>query len=154
MPLYGSIDSLLAYAPPPISAYVADHQPTPRRQAAAFTSLMQEKVRSLSSILADIEHEAGQRQSLSADIIQQIYEHYTYLKSKLFELYIFPITGNRALESRRSALEKQLDALKQEDRRERVLCWQDVAALRREFRTWFKQHADLVQRVKLVLNGQ
>ena len=138
MPQYGSIESLLAYAPPARSAYVADHQSAPRRQAPAFVSLMQEKVRSLSSILADIEQEARHRQSVSADVIHRIYEHYTYLKAKLFELYIFPITSNRALESRRSALEKQLDALKQEDRRERVLCWQDVAKLRREFRTWLK----------------
>lgn len=149
MPQYGTIDSLLAYAPR--STYVADQETTPPRQRASIEAFLAEKVRSLSSILEDIEWEARQRQRLSLGVLHQIYLHYTYIKAKLFELYIFPVAGNRAIEMRRSSLEKQLDALNVERRQEQVLCRQDVARLRQEFRNWFKQHADLVQRVQLVL---
>lgn len=90
------------------------------------------------------------RLALSENVIYRIYQHYCYLKSKLFDLYLFPVNGNRAVEQRRSGLEKQLDFLKQEKRQEQVQCWQDVAVLRVESRQWAKQHGDLLLRVRLV----
>ncbi|MDA2925106.1 hypothetical protein MYX65_10750 [Acidobacteria bacterium AH-259-L09] len=111
---------------------------------------MEEKVRSLAENLEQIEKEIRKRQQLSKNLIYQIYEHYCLLKSKLLGLYFWEPGANPSIEVRRSALEKQLDTLKQEVRKEQTQCWQDLSNLKKEFRNWFKQYCDLVQRVKLI----
>jgi len=92
--------------------------------------------------------------TLSQYVLYRIGQHYCYLKSKLFELYRFPMGGSRAIEQRRSGLEKQLDALNQEMRGEMVTCWQDVAKLRAELRQWWKQYEEARQRTAIVLGGR
>ena len=87
-------------------------------------------------------------------MIYRIYQHYCYLKCKLFELYTWELGRSRNVEKRRSSLEQQLDALKQEKRQEQVHCWQDIARLRTELRTWFKQYRDLMQRVRMISSGK
>ena len=47
-------------------------------------------------------------------------------------------------------LERRLEALSGESRHERTRCWQDTARLTKEFRTWFKQYQDLVQRSRIL----
>ena len=94
------------------------------------------------------------RKALFVKVVLDIYKQYSYLKTKLFELYYWRIGLSRSVEGRRSALEQQLDALNLEKRNPQVLCWQDVAQLRRELRTWFKQYRDLVQRVRIISPGR
>jgi hypothetical protein len=91
------------------------------------------------------------RSELSFHVIYRIYQHYCYLKTKLFELYPLELGKSRAVEGRRSQLETQLDMLKQEKRKEQIQCWQDKEALKKEWRQWFKQYCDLVQRAKIIL---
>ena len=150
MPFYGTLESLLEYSPS-LGYFALQDSDASDEKEASLEDLLQEKVHSLSDILAQIQKDIQSRSALFENIVYRIYQHYCYLKGKLFELYIFPINGNRAIEGRRSNLEKQLDALLQEKRKEQVQCWQDIAALKKEFRVWFKQHRDLTQRVKLVL---
>ena len=121
-----------------------------QKVTTSLDDILLERLACLGGILKGIDEEARQRANLSGNIIHLIYQHYCYLKSKLHWLKLWPLSSDRAIESRRSALEKQLDALKQEKRQEQVLCWQDAAALRKEFRMWLKQYSDLMQRVKLV----
>lgn len=73
-----------------------------------------------------------------------------YVKTKLYELDSWPVGVNRSIESRRCRLEAQLDSLNRETHEGRVQLWQDVEELRREWRTWFKQYLDLVQRSRIV----
>lgn len=112
---------------------------------------MQEKVSCFANILIQVNQDIQKRNGLSETVIKKIYEHYSYLKSKLFEMYLWPVGGNRAIETRRSGLEQQLNDLNQQTREEKIKAWNDVAILKKEFRTWFKQYSDLKQRVKLVL---
>lgn len=152
MPFYGTLESLLEYSP--ASDYFALQSAEARdEKGLSLEDLLQDKVRSLSHILKEIQGDIKSRATLFENIVYRIYQHYCYLKAKLFELYIFPINGNRAIEGRRGSLEKQLDSLKQEKRKEQVQCWQDIVALKKEFRTWLKQYKDLASRVRLVLSG-
>lgn len=136
----------MRYAPEPPDK-VASQQPA----APGLEDFLEEKVEGLGSILGEITTEAANRETLSSSIITLIYEHYLYVKNKLHELTHIALGTNRSVESRRSALERQLDAFKEEARRERVQCWQDIAGLKRELRTWLKQYLDIAQRVRLIL---
>lgn len=152
MPSYGSLDSLLLYRP----ARTLHHptgSSTNGEQDSALEGLLEEKVRCLSDILQDIERDIKSRATLTSYVLYLISQHYCYLKSKLFELYTWQIGSNRSIENRRGRLEQQLDTLNQEKRQELVSTWQDIAALKKEFRTWFKQYTDLAQRVRLLLPG-
>ena len=73
------------------------------------------------------------------------------MKTKLFEVYSWELGKVRNVEQRCSGLEKQLDELNKQKRQEQVECWRDIAELKTEFRTFFKQYCDLIQRVRLVL---
>ncbi|MBI4127694.1 MAG: hypothetical protein HY459_01345 [Parcubacteria group bacterium] len=113
-------------------------------------NLFKDKFHCLSDILSSIEQEANSRRRLSEVLLVEIQSQYCYLKTKLFELYERGLGVNRNLDSRRSRLEIQLDKLNEESREERVRAWQDVENLSKEWRTWFKQYCDLVQRLKIV----
>jgi len=63
------------------------------------------------------------------------------------------IGRNRSVELRRTRIEQQLNQLLQEKRMEQGRCFRDIALLNKELRNWFKEYANLTQRVKLVLNS-
>ena len=149
MPRYDILESILSYVPVSDTEY--GDIPDSDDGRATLEDLVLGKVRCLGQIMAEIDEDTRKRTSLSEDVIFRIYQHYLYIKAKLMELYVWPFSGNRAIESRRSALEKQLDALKQEKRKEQVECWKDIAKLRQEARTWFKQYVDLSLRARVVL---
>jgi hypothetical protein len=152
MEFYGSIDSLLEYSLKGFPAYFAHQTVQPKKeQSDSLEYLLQEKVDSLSEILAQIDRDIKSRNDLSKDVIGQIDHDYRYIKTKYFELEQWMFGHNKWAEQRRSALEKELDALNKEKRQEEVQCWQDIAQLTREFRDWFKQYCDLMQRIKIVI---
>lgn len=112
--------------------------------------LFADKVSCLVDILASIDSDASARLKLSASVLVEIERQYCYLKTKLYELDTWGLGVNRNVDSRRSKLEMQLDKLNQETRQERVQAWQNVEDLRKEWRIWFKQYCDLVQRLRIV----
>lgn len=125
--------------------------PSKDQQAvSSIDSLLMEKVESLASILGDINEKITERHSVSANVSGLIDQHYLYVKFKLLEMNHWPLNGVKAIELRRSNLEKQLDTLLNEQRREQVLCFQDIADLKREFWKWFKEYCDVAQRMRIV----
>ncbi len=152
MPFYGTLEAILEYAPKSPS-YIEKHLTREPRKADGLETILSEKTESLRAILVDIERDIGSRAALSQKVIWQISQHYCYTKTKLMELYLWPLSANRAIEQRRGMLEMQLDALDQEQRKEQVQAWPDIAALKTEFRTWFKQYCDMAQRVRMILSG-
>lgn len=91
---------------------------------------------------------------LSRLVLGDIEKDYCYLKTKLFELYTWQTGSSRTVESRRLGIERLLGDLNQKSRDEQVECWRNIAELKREFRNWFKQYKDLLQRVGLVLGAK
>lgn len=140
------LEGLLRYAPEP-----TDKAASQRPSAPGLEDFLEDKVEGLGSILNDIKKETTNRETLSKNVISLIYQHYLYVKSKLHELYHIAVGHSRAIEGRRTALERQLDTFKEEARKERILCWQDIAALNKELRAWLKQYLDIEQRVRLIL---
>lgn len=139
---------LLKYAPVPTTN---NQHKSHESKTASLEDLLASKVQSLSAILAHVQKSIVHRKALSERVLAQIDQHYLYLKTKLFEVDSWPVGGVRAIEQRRGSLEKQLDTLNQEGRKEQVQCWQDTANLETELRRWFKEYADLAGRVRLVL---
>lgn len=148
MTFYGRLDSLITYAMPP-----AQEAPTrpPGSRMESLEALLLAKVRSLSDILRNVEHDIRSRQQLSYFVLAHIDTYYCYLKSKLLDLYKWPVGRYRSIEQRRLGIESLLERLHQEKRGELTQCWQDIARLRSEFRTWLKQYSDLTQRASLLL---
>jgi hypothetical protein len=152
---YGSLESLVEYSPNQLNSYYPrpdNRSDIPERDA--LDDLLQEKVASLSDTLAQIERDIKSRQHLSQQLLADISQHYSYLKTKLYDLDNWQFGRNRSVETRRSKLETQLDTLNQETRQEQLQCWRDTAQLTKEFRDWFKQYRDLLQRVNIILSDR
>lgn len=148
---YGSVDDTIRYLinRRPIELALA-RSPAKNAGSVSIDQILNDRVESLATILADIQGTIDKRGDLSADVIKRIYAHYFYVKKYLFEITHWPLSGNRAIEQRRSQLESKLDTLLNEKRREQVLCFQDVANLKRDFWKWFKEYSDLMQRARFV----
>lgn len=120
-------------------------------QASSLESLLQEKAKCLASILEDILRDIAGREELSQAVLSDLEVHASRVKSLLLQTELsvdhrrWPYTTTR-----RQALEKQLDTLKEEKRRERVQAWQDKQKLKEEFRRWWKQYQDQKQRTRLL----
>ena len=128
-------------------------KPLASKPANTIERFLNDKVECLATILRDIQHKIDKRYVLSCDVIKLIDQHYGYIKTKFFELRQWPLSGDRAIEQRRSGLEGTLDTLLNEKRREQVQCWQDVADLKKDFWKWFKDYCDVSQRAQMVLSG-
>lgn len=148
MSFYGTIDALFAYAMPPSTEQRAVPSAGSRQ---SLEDLVHEKVGCLATILSDIQRDIKTRTQLSSLVLSHIDTYYCYLKSQLLDLYRWPLATSRVIDHRRFGIEKLLEALHREKRRELTECWQDIAKLRSEFRTWFKQYSDLVQRARLLV---
>ena len=111
------------------------------------------KLKVFSTLIADIDVEAGERQRLSRNLAAEIQQQYSYLKTKLYETGLWPMGANRQIEQRRSFLEKQLDELNKENRSEEIECWKDLAKLNTERRMWLKQYGELLNRLRLFESG-
>lgn len=153
---YGNLESLLEYSPSLQFGYFEfpEDSGDEGEGSDSLGELLREKARCLTDILSQIRVDIESRRQLSTDVLDGISKHYCYLKTKLYELQTWAIGFNRSVEGRRSKLEIQLDALNQESRREQVESWRDVAQLKEEFRKWFKQYRDLLQRVRIILSGK
>ncbi len=75
------------------------------RQGNSIEQLLAEKVECLANILRDIQNKIDKRYVLSCNVIDLIDQHYRYIKTKFFELRQWPLSGDRAIEQRRSGLE-------------------------------------------------
>lgn len=111
------------------------------------------KLKVLSTLIAEIGAEIDERERLRQRIIDDNRIHYFYLKTKLLALEQWPIGGIRPIEQRRSALEMQLDQLNKDAREAQTICFQDIAKLTVERRTWLKQYGDLLNRMRLLGRG-
>lgn len=118
---------------------------------ASVQDVLGTRLQTLKHIVDDVQSELAKRRALSVAVLYLIQQHYLYVKAKLLELARWPLSSDRAIEQRRSKLEDTLDQLSHEFRREYLECWQDTTRLKRELWDWYKQHADLVARVQLLL---
>lgn len=150
-PSYLPLDVLVGYLQPSLEL-------VPRIEPAAeprdaIEGVVLGKLATLSDILRNITAEIGQRHRLADRLTWRITVQYLYLKSYLLNLGLEYAEGSRPWQRRRMSLEQRLDALLQEQRREQVECWRDVAKLRAEYRKWMKQYRDVQHRARFVLDG-
>ncbi|MEQ1935126.1 MAG: hypothetical protein ABL962_14800 [Fimbriimonadaceae bacterium] len=121
--------------------------------ARGLEEFLAEKVHGLRGIVLDVRSEIDRRARVSHEVAARICEQYLYLKTKLFELYRWPLSANRAMEQRRLGVEGMLDLLLREHRNEQVKCTEEIARLKGELWRWLREYLELAQRVQLVLDG-
>jgi hypothetical protein len=121
------------------------------KENATLEKLVGEKLDCVGSILSEIEATIASRRTLSNQFIRTVDQQYCYIKDKLFDLRFWPVGNSTLIDSRRTALEQQLDSMMMEKRQETIHCWHDIAEMLTELRSWFKQYCDLKQRANLML---
>ena len=146
MPLYGTLESILLYAPE-----LSLDEPPSASRISPLEKILTEKVRALSSLLQQIQHEVRGRATLMDYVVYRIDYEYCLTRARLLEVLNWTPGASRSVDQRRSVLERELAVLNVERRKQQVEAWRDVAILQREFRTWLKQYSDLMQRVRLVV---
>ncbi len=131
-------------------------RPTSRNKSSlvSLEALLDDKIRTLSTILSSLGQEIKERYAISRSILGDITHDHLSVSSELPGLQPFVPDANPFIEGRRLDLEKRLDNLRRETRNEQVLRWQDTAHLNREFRAWFKQHRDLSQRIAILTGAE
>jgi hypothetical protein len=117
----------------------------------SLEDLLINRVGVMEQILTDIQRSIQSRRAVSREFLQALEDHYAYVKSKLFDLHAWPFPSTPAIDERRGALEKELDILTQEKRREWITCWQETVDLQKELRSWFREAADLRERARLLI---
>lgn len=117
---------------------------------ADLDAILGERARLLAEILADVREQLHERDELSRDVINRIWQEYLELRAELLPLLATPIRFDRSLDVRRASLEDRLDRVRSQARQEETQRWSDVAVLRREEREWLRQHRDLMERLSLL----
>ncbi|MFZ0429322.1 MAG: hypothetical protein WAO20_14475 [Acidobacteriota bacterium] len=110
---------------------------------------LESRVRAVARILDDIETDASNRQHLSDEVLAAIEDEAGALRSavRTLEAALLHDAGFHPL---RQGLERRLEQLGAEARRERVTRWQDLAALKRELRQWLREYEKALERTRLL----
>ncbi len=116
----------------------------------SLEELLGDRLRSMGDILRDLEHDIRSRQAISEILIKGLENQYLEIRSRMLELEVWPRGSVPWVENQRNSLDRQLDGLSHELRQESLNCWRDMAILKRELRTWFKEYIGLFQRTSLV----
>jgi len=149
MRFYGSLESLVVYSPKHPAHSPKQRGDLENTEDGSLDALLLGRVNSLGVILGHVEKDMAQRKALSENILMRIYYQYCYVKSSLIKTYMFGAHSSSGY-SLRSKLEQQIFGLVQEVRTEKQKCWQDIARLNQEWRTWLKQYLDAMQRVRVI----
>ena len=126
---------------------------TMQQKPHGIEALLANQVQSLAAILQDIQNSIVEREALSHSVLAETAENYHYVKAKLFEIELWPLSASKAHTQRRTALEQQLETLNQQLRNERIQSWRDIAVLKTEARKWFKEYQNLADRVRFILES-
>ena len=137
-------EALIAYLPENIKAIIPEPVPATEAETRGMglETILGGKLKVFSTLIANIDAEAMERQRLSRSVSADIQQHYSYLKTRLYETGLWPMGASRQIEQRRSFQERQLDELNRENRVEEVECWKDLAKLNTERRMWLKQYGE------------
>ena len=119
-------------------------------QPAGLDSFLQAKLKTLDSLVQEVQGEIEDRRDLNKKILRDIGDQSLLLKDRLVPMLIWRPGYNPAADARRRMLEQQIDTLQHEQRQECVGSARDIALLLKELRIWEKQRGDLRIRLRLV----
>ena len=112
--------------------------------------MLRQRVATLEEALASIASDVAARSRLLATTKAAVLEHYLRRKNDLHELARCGWSNHDSTVGRLSLLEQVLDSLTHESRQVSIEAWRDIAALRREARTWRKQKSDAELRLRMM----
>lgn len=112
--------------------------------------ILLDKITFLRQILDEINTQMKDRDSLKHKIHNKIDYGICYIQTKLYETDPWGIGNNREIDTRRSKLENELEALKKQKRDEARECWRDISNLKKEHRQFFHEYRNSLRRVKVI----
>ena len=116
--------------------------------------ILTDKISFLKQIIDEIDTQIKDREVLKDTIFDKIDRGICYLQTKLYEIESWGIGRNRNVDARRSQIEKELEALKNQKRNETRESWRDTALLKKEHREFFHEYRNALRRVKVIFPGK
>jgi len=120
-------------------------------QGGFLTDIITDKISFLRQILNEIDTQINNRETLKDSIVHKIDTGICYLRTKLYEIESWELGRNRNIDSRRSNIEQELEALENQKRDETRQSWRDIALLKKEHRQFFHEYRNALRRVKVIL---
>lgn len=112
--------------------------------------IITDKVKFFKQILEEIDSQIKDRKFLKETIIKKLDDRMCLLTTKTYETDLWGLGNNTEMDSRRSALEKEIEALAKQKTEEEQQSWKDIALLRQEHRQFSEQYRNARRRAKVM----
>lgn len=109
-----------------------------------LADIFDDRLKTLESILSDIAGEIKSRKCLGTIMLDTVDYHICVLRSRLREL------ETSEFKPVWKKIEQNISELESEKRMHKTRTWQDIAALKKEFRVAFKEYRDILRRFKII----
>ena len=118
-----------------------------------INQILGNKIEILQRILVDISSEITNRKKLSITLVKTIETRQLEYSADLYTLDFWPMGTNRHIDIRRNEIEKRIHQLEKEKRDRETERWQDIAVLKKEFRSTYKEYNDVLRRFNVIRDG-
>jgi len=112
--------------------------------------ILTDKISFLKQFLSEIDEQIHDRENLKDKILDKIDKGMCYLHTKLYEIETWGLGRNKNIDTRRTQIEKELEALKSQKRDETRESWRDISLLKKEHREFFHEYRNALRRVKVI----
>ena len=125
----------------------------PETKPDVFQAMVAGKISDIKRAVDEIEAEIGERTGIDAAVLAEIQNEILEVRNRMLEVEQFSGTvhGEHPF-PKVDVLEREIVELEGQRRNEKVSCWRDLTALRRELRVYMKELNDLMRKAELVKN--
>ncbi len=134
-----------------LESKIADAHATYNMQADLLEEILTDKVKFFKQILGEIDSQVKDREQLKTIIIKKLDERMCMLTSKTYEVDSWGMGNNKEMDSRRSKLESEIEAIAKQKTEEEQQSWKDIALLKQEHRQFSQQYRNALRRVKIIM---
>ena len=118
--------------------------------------LIGERERFLEGAINQLNQFSQERKHIDNLNVDDIENKIVYLNNRILDLQFWPMGMHPGtsliVERRRSELEKSIERLEQEKRREKTACWNDLLKVTKDIHVLVKEYVELMIRKHIVLN--
>ena len=134
-----------------LESKIADAHATNNMQTDLLEEILTDKVKFFKQILGEIDSQVKDREQLKTIIIKKLDERMCMLTTKTYEVDSWGLGNNKEMDSRRSKLESEIEALAKQKTEEEQQSWKDIALLKQEHRQFSQQYRNALRRVKIIM---
>ena len=125
----------------------------PQTNVDIFQTMVAGKIGDIRKAVDEIEDEIKERTDIDAVVLAEIQNEIMEVRNRMLEVEQFSgsVHGEHPF-PKVDVLEREIVELEGQKRNEKVSCWRDLTALRRELRVYMKELNDLMRKAELVKN--